>query len=134
LTIVVDASALLEYLLGTVLGGPIGKKLRSAGSDLDTVVLCDVEIVSGLRSALFRKELSSDRATQALQDHMDLPLRYHSHRPLLQRMWDLRNNFSAYDAAYVGLAEHLGASFLTADDRLAKSVGIHTTIRLVEIE
>ena len=131
--IVVDASAILEYLLGTDLAAPIGKKLRAKGTDLDTLALCDVEFVSGLRSVVFRKEVSPERAAQAVEDYQDLPLRLHNHRPLLARMWELRNNFSAYDAGYVALAERLEAEFLTADDPLARSVRAHTSIRLVEI-
>ena len=50
-----------------------------------------------------------------------------------ERMWELRNNFNAYDAAYVALAEHLDAEFLTADDRLARSVRAHTSVPLIRI-
>lgn len=95
--------------------------------------MCDVEVVSGLRSALLRKELSIDRAAEALQDYKDLSLRLHTHRPLLERIWELRNNFNTYDAAYVALAERLNAEFLTADQRLARSVRAHTSVRLIEI-
>jgi predicted nucleic acid-binding protein len=95
--------------------------------------LCDVEVASGLRSAQLRKELSTQRAAEALQDYKDLPLRPHAHRALLERVWQLRNNFNAYDAAYVVLAEYLNAEFLTADDRLARSVRAHTSVRLTEI-
>jgi predicted nucleic acid-binding protein len=70
---------------------------------------------------------------EALRDYDDLPLRRHAHRPLLQQIWKLRNNFSAYDAAYVVLAEGLDAELLTADDRLARSVRAHTSVRLAEI-
>ncbi|HEY2385213.1 MAG TPA: type II toxin-antitoxin system VapC family toxin [Terriglobia bacterium] len=88
---------------------------------------------TGNRSALLRKELSIDRAAEALQDYEDLPLRLNTHRPFLKRVWELRNNFSAYDAAYVVLAEQLKAEFLTADNRLARSVRAHTSVRLIEI-
>jgi predicted nucleic acid-binding protein len=120
-------------VLGAALAAPIGKKLRAKGTYLETLALCDVEFVSGLRSALARKELSIDRAAEALQDYQDLPLRLHPHRPFLKRIWELRNNFSAYDAAYVVLAEKLNAEFLTADDRLARSVSAHTSVRLMKV-
>ena len=90
-------------------------------------------MVSGLRTALRRDELSSARAVEALQDYKDLPLRQHSHRPLLHRVFELRSNFSAYDATYVALAERLNAEFLTADERLARSVRTHTSVRLIQI-
>ena len=96
-------------------------------------MLCDIEVVSGLRSALLRKELSAERASEALQDYNDLPLRLHTHRPLLERIWQLRNNFNAYDAAYVILAEYLNAEFLTSDNRLARSVRAHTSVRVIEV-
>jgi predicted nucleic acid-binding protein len=124
----------LEYLLGAGLAKSIGKSLRAPDVHLDTPVLCDVEVVSGLRAALLRKELSSNRAAEALQDYKDLPLRQHGHRPLLQRIFELRNNFSAYDATYVALAERLNAALLTADDRLTRSVRAHTSVRLIQID
>ncbi len=107
--------------------------MRAKGTHLETLALSDVEFVSGLRSAILPKELSIDRAAEALRDYQDLPLRLHLHRPFLERMWELRNNFSAYDAAYVVLAEKLNAEFLAADDRLARSVSAHTSVRLMEI-
>ena len=123
----------MEYLLGTHLAASIGKNLRAKGTNLETVALCDIEIASGLRSALLRKALSADRAAEALADYKDLPIRLHGHRPLLERIWELRNNFNAHDAAYVALAERLDAEFLTADVRLARSVRAHTSLRLIGI-
>jgi predicted nucleic acid-binding protein len=99
---------------------------------METLALCDEEFISGIRSAVLRAHLSVDRATEAIQDYRDLPLRIHSHRPLLERIWELRNNFSPYDAAYVALAEGLNAEFLTADKRLERSVRSHTSVRVVE--
>jgi len=129
--VVVDASALLEYLLRTNLGDRIGTKLRESHTTLDTPTLCDVEVVSGLRRALRQKELTLNRAAEALEDYADLPLRLHGHRPMLRRIFELRDNFSAYDAAYVALAEQLDAGLLTADDRLARSVSAHASVPLV---
>ena len=120
-------------MLGTPLAPSIAKKLRVKGAHLETVALCDVEFISGIRSALLRKELSLARAAEAIEDYSDLPLRLHPHRPFLERLWELRNNFTAYDAAYVVLAERLNAALLTADERLARSVLSHTSIRLIEI-
>jgi predicted nucleic acid-binding protein len=120
----------LEYLRVTDLAPLIGKKLRAKRAHLETLALCDIEFASGLRSALVRKEISSDRAAEAIQDYRDLPLRLHFHRPLLERIWELRHNFNSYDAAYVALAERLNAELLTADERLARSVHTHTAVRL----
>jgi predicted nucleic acid-binding protein len=117
---VVDAPALLEYLLGTDLGKRVGTKLRASHTALDTPALCDLEIVSGLRRAVLKGEMTGGRAAEALTDYEDFPIRLHRHRQMLWRIFELRNNFSAYDAAYVALAEHLGAGLLTADERLAR--------------
>src|SRR5262249_27171552 len=109
--------------IGVLVGDPSSrfnrKEARAKGTNLETVALCDVEIASGLRSALLRRLLSADRAAEALADYKDLPIRLHGHWPLLERIWELRNNFNGYDAAYVAPAERLQAEFLTADDRLA---------------
>jgi predicted nucleic acid-binding protein len=121
-------------VLGTSLADSIGKTIRAPRTHLYTPALCDVEVVSGLRTALTRNELSSDRAAEALHDYKDLPLHQHGHRPLLQRVFELRSNFSAYDATYVALAERLDAEFLTADERLARSVRSHTSVRLIQIK
>ena len=121
-------------MLGANLAASIGKNLRAPHVHLETPALCDIEIVSGLRTAILRKELSIDRAAEALRDYKDLPLRQHGHRALLQRVFELRGNFSAYDATYVALAERLDAEFLTADDRLERSIRAHTSVRLIPID
>lgn len=85
--------------------------------------LCDIEVASGLRRAVARSWCPIERAEDALGDYADMPLTRHGHRSLLPRIFALRENFSAYDSAYVGLAEALGAALLTADGRLARAVG-----------
>ncbi|MCZ6878353.1 MAG: type II toxin-antitoxin system VapC family toxin, partial [Acidobacteria bacterium] len=80
---------------------------------------------SALRRALLAKRLSEKRATEALEDYLDLPLIRHGHLNLLERVLQLRDNFSAYDATYLSLAESLGAHFVTADDSLARAVRRH---------
>ena len=105
--------------------------MQAPDVDLDAPALCDVETASGLRAAVLHKKLSVARAAEALKDYEDLPLRLHGHRPLLQRIFELRENFSPYDAVYVALAERLDAGLLTADERLERAVLKHTSIRLV---
>jgi predicted nucleic acid-binding protein len=68
---------------------------------------------------------------EALEDLVDLSIVRYSHGPLLHRMWVLGDNCSAYDAAYVALAEEFGASLLTLDVRLARAVGHRATIEVV---
>jgi len=83
--------------------------------------LCDAELISGLRSATRRDELSRSAAQDALGVYQDLRLVRHEHRPLLRRALGLET-FSTYDAIYVALAERLGAPLLTTDGRLARAV------------
>ena len=96
--------------------------IESPRNELHAPSLCDVELMSLLRRLLLAGRLGAARAEEALDDHLALPLTRHGHEPLLPRLLELRNNFSAYDATYVALAERLGASLLTADEPLARAV------------
>jgi predicted nucleic acid-binding protein len=119
--VVADASALVEYLLGPEKAGAIAETIESPEADLHAPALCDVEVVAGVRRALRLGLLNEGRAREALSDYADLPLSRHGHLGILDRLLELRENFSPYDAAYAALAEALGASLLTADARLARA-------------
>jgi predicted nucleic acid-binding protein len=119
--VVADASALIEYLLGPEKAGAIADTIESPEADVHVPALCDVEVAAGLRRALRLGLLSECRAREALGDYADLPLSRHGHLGILNRLLELRENFSAYDAAYAALAEALGAVLLTADARLARA-------------
>jgi len=82
-------------------------------------------VASALRRLLNAKELTFDRSLEALQDYLDMPLQRHGHESLLPRMLELRDNFSAYDAAYVVLAERLGSKLLSADEPLIRAIRKH---------
>ncbi len=71
------------------------------------------------------------RAVEVLEDYLDLPLVRHGHQALLGRVVQLGSNFSAYDAAYVALAEQLKGELLTADDALARAVRSKLHLRIV---
>lgn len=88
-------------------------------------------MTAALRRALLLGVLDERRAEEAVEDYLDLPLTRHGHQSLLVRMLELRDNFSAYDATYVALAEHLGGHLLTADRPLARSVAAHLRISLI---
>ena len=85
--------------------------------------LIDLEIAHVLRKLVLRREISVERGAVALQDFAKIPIFKWPHCPLLSRIWELRDNVSAYDAAYVSLAELLEAPLLTCDRRLAASSG-----------
>jgi predicted nucleic acid-binding protein len=101
-------------------------------TDAHIPALCDVEIAAILRRAILRHELSEGRAADAVIDLLDLPLIRHGHMGLLGRILRLRENFSAYHASYVALAEQLDASLLTADAALVRAVRTHLRLPVVD--
>lgn len=129
--IVIDASALLEVLLQTPGGKTVEAKLAEDGGELHAPHLLDVEIAHALRRYALSKILSADRCQRALATLSDFPLYLHPHEHLLSRIWELRDNLSAYDAAYVALAETLVAPLVTHDQRLANSAGHRARIEHV---
>ncbi len=78
-------------------------------------------LVSALRRAILKHGLSEQRAMKALSAYNELPMTRHGHREFLPRLFELRHNFTAYDATYVALAEALSAELLTEDRKLAKA-------------
>ncbi|HWC38211.1 MAG TPA: type II toxin-antitoxin system VapC family toxin [Acidimicrobiales bacterium] len=130
--IVVDASVVVTALADN---GADGEELRSrlqADGDLHAPEVLDLEVAAVLRRlVVMERALGPRRASRALEDLADLPVERYSHRPLLGRVWALRHNLPAYDAAYVALAEALGAVLLTADRRLARCPGLRCELELV---
>jgi predicted nucleic acid-binding protein len=129
--IVVDASALLEVLLHTPRGEAIEARLFDGLESLHSPHLLDVEVAQVIRRFEIAGEIEAERAQAALDDFMDLPIQRHAHGFLLKRVWSLRANMTAYDAAYVALAEILEATFMTHDRRLAAAARRHVTVELV---
>src|SRR6266576_3717456 len=120
--IVVDASAVVEVLLGTPAAAPIQRRLFDRGETLHAPHLLDIEVAHAVRRYAARGEIDGQRGRAALTDLADFPLYRYPHDPLLLRIWDLRHNFTAYDAVYVALAEELGFPLITRDRRLAGAV------------
>jgi len=129
--LVVDASALGDYLLGIGPANLVGETLVRY-TELHIPELCDVEVGAILRKRLLAGELSFDRAADAVIDLVDLPLTRHGHLGSLGRVLQLRENFSTYDATYVALAETLDATLLTTDGPLARAVDTHLDIDLID--
>jgi predicted nucleic acid-binding protein len=129
--IVVDASAMLEALLRTPAASAVERRLFQRSETLHAPHLIDVEVAQVVRRYAANREISGERGRMALADLADLPLRRYPHDFLLPRVWDLRNNLTAYDAVYVALAEALEAPLLTRDKRLAVAPGHHARIELL---
>ena len=129
--IVVDASALLEFLLQTPLGVRVEARLFRRDDEFHAPHLVDVEVVQGLRRLVRTGEVSSGRAADAIADLNELDLHRHAHLDLLGRAWKLRDNISAYDAMYVALAEAIEAPIVTCDNPLARSPGHLARIELI---
>jgi predicted nucleic acid-binding protein len=129
--IVVDASALLEVLLNTSAGSVVARRLFIENETLHAPHLLDVEIAQVLRRYAMTGELTPTRGLQALEDLADWPLTRYPHDLLLHRIWELRHNVTAYDAAYIALAEALSVPLLTRDAGLASAAGHHAQIELV---
>jgi predicted nucleic acid-binding protein len=123
--IVLDASAALDWLLQTSAGQRIDRRIYALNESLHAPHLLDLEIAQVLRRLVREGSVSANRADQVIQDLVDLRIARYPHFVLLPRLWQYRHNLSAYDAAYVALAEQLGATLLTRDGRLAASPG-HT--------
>jgi predicted nucleic acid-binding protein len=129
--IVLDASAVVELLLGTLLGRSVAARIAEPGLSLHVPHLVDVEVAQTLRRFVRSADLDAASAEQALEELRALDLERHSHEPLLDRVWALRGNLTAYDAVYVALAEALEATLLTCDGRLARAPGIRGRVVLV---
>lgn len=129
--IVVDASALLEFLLQTALGTRVEARLFRDRDEFQVPHLADVEVTQGLRRLVRAGEVSPARAADAIADLADLDLHRHPHLELLARAWKLRENVTAYDAMYVALAEALDAPLVTCDRPLASTAGHRATIEAI---
>lgn len=117
---VVDASVVVEVLLGTARGRALMERLIN--EPMDAPELLDVEVASVLRRLVREGRVSAERGEIALLQLAQLDVRRHGHRPLLPRIWALRGHITAYDAAYVALAEGLGTRMLSLDTRLAAAL------------
>lgn len=117
--IVLDASAAVDWLLQTPVGQRIEQRIYERNDTLHTVHLLDVEFAQVLRRLVREGTLGPKRAAEAIEDLIALRITRYAPRLLLNRIWRLRQNLSAYDAAYVALAEELKAPLITRDRKLA---------------
>ncbi|MEO8340013.1 MAG: type II toxin-antitoxin system VapC family toxin [Nitrospirota bacterium] len=129
--IVVDASVVIEVLLNTPAGIQMADQFFDPDETLHAPHLLDVEVAQVLRRYARTGELDAARGLQALEDLVDFPLTRYPHDLFLFRIWELRHNVTAYDAAYIALAEALGALLLTRDAALASAPGNRARIELI---
>jgi predicted nucleic acid-binding protein len=129
--IVADASVLVVALADD---GPDGDQARARlrGEQLAIPELADLEVASVLRRQMKAGTLDARRARLALEDLAALRARRAPHRPLLPRCWELRDNLTIYDAAYVALAEAMNITLLTGDQKLARAPGPRCPIEIFQ--
>jgi predicted nucleic acid-binding protein len=131
--IVVDASIIAVALADDGQDGDAARA-RLRGEDLTAPELLDLEVASVLRRQHAAGALENRRAVLALDDLLAMPIQRAPHRHLLRRCWEVRDDLTVYDAAYVALAELLKTTLLTADQRLARAPGPRCDIETLQPE
>ncbi len=126
--IVADASIVVSALLSTSGAGARARERLRQDPDLHVPHLLDVEVTAALRRRVHLGQTESHTAVEVLADLADLAATRWDHEPLLRRVWELRENITAYDACYVVLAEMLDAELVTSDLRLARAPGLRCTV------
>lgn len=124
--IVVDASVVLHLIAERE---PLNKReLLENDASWIAPSHVDVEVLNALRRYVSLKRLTVEQATRAVADYLELAIGRYPIEPLIPRIWQLRYNLSAYDAAYVAAAEALSVPFLTRDQKLASAAGHHASV------
>ena len=118
--LVLDASAVLELLLRTSRAPQIESRIFKKSESLSAPQLLDLEVLQVLRR-YSKNEMTEDRCNLAIMDFQDMPITRYPHDLFVWRIWELRKSMTAYDAAYVALAEALNAQLLTCDSKLASA-------------
>ena len=121
---------MLEVLLQSAAARAIGQRVLVPAETLHVPHLIDLEIAQALRRLARAGVISNERAEEALADLGELPLTRYPHAVLLPRIWRMRNKVSAYDAAYLALAEMLDAPVVTRDRALARA-GSHARVEVL---
>lgn len=127
--IVLDSSAAVDYLVDSRGQGTWVASLLIEDGDVHAPHLLDVEITGALRRLVAARVISRARAERALEFLAELAVTRYPHVPLVPRMWSLRANLTAADAAFVSLAEALGAVLVTTDAWLGRAPGHGAIVR-----
>ncbi|HWZ32072.1 MAG TPA: type II toxin-antitoxin system VapC family toxin [Bryobacteraceae bacterium] len=118
--IVLDASIVVEFLMNRPAAQPLRVVLAQIDAPCIVPHLLDVEVANALRNLTVGRQLDQHRTRQLLAQLAQLPATRYSHIPLLGRIWELRHNFTAYDAAYIALAEATNSVLYTTDEKLSR--------------
>ena len=132
MAVVLDASVVVELVLGTRVGARVRERLLDPRISLHGPELLDLEVLNVLQRYVQAGRVAADRAEAAVRRLDELDLRRHRHGPMLIRIWSCRANLTAYDATYVTLAEVLGGPLLTADARLSRAPGLPVPVELFD--
>jgi predicted nucleic acid-binding protein len=129
--IVLDASAVVAVLVGPGQGAElIREKIETPGQSLHVPHVMDLEVLHSFRRQLLLGTLSRERSSEALDDLENIMFVRYPHAALVDRIWSLKDDLTAYDAAYVALAEALDAPLVTMDARLARAPGIRAAVEV----
>jgi predicted nucleic acid-binding protein len=127
--IVIESSAMVDALVGDPLNPELLDLL--ATEDLHSPALLDFEVASALRGHALAGKLNEPRLDEALTDFAALRVERYPMTDQLGSMVGLRNNFTVHDAAYVVLAQALGAPIVTADAKLLEASRLGVDIRVI---
>jgi predicted nucleic acid-binding protein len=127
---VTDAGVWIRAILDEEPGGPVRMRLMTHAS-VASPALIDLEFTNVLRGLVTKKSIDVPQAERALREFMQAPIQRYAHLALLDRIWRLRANLTAYDASYIALAELLGGGLLTIDRRLAGVPGIRCHVEVI---
>jgi predicted nucleic acid-binding protein len=129
--IVVDASLVVDFLVLAGRDPKLSKLMAAQASETFAPALLDLEVMQVLRRLAQRRAMDQDQASACIGVLQDLRIKRQPHRPFLKRIWQLRHTLTAYDAAYVALAEGLEAPLFTRDRKLAAAGGHTARIEVI---
>lgn len=132
MSVVLDASAVIELLLQTPAGRRVADRIEDHAAALHAPCLVDLEVAQVLRRLVRAHLLDGDEATDAFSDLRGLAIRRHAHEPLIDRIWELRHDLTAYDACYAALAEALGAVLVTCDEAISGVRSLTARVEFVD--
>lgn len=118
--IVLDASIVVEILINGAMADSIRNELARRDESFIVPHLIDVEVVSAVRKLAVGQRIDAHRSGQFLEGLAALPAERYAHTPLIRRVWELRHNFTAYDAMYIALAEETDSVLYTCDEKLRR--------------